>query len=70
MKIKKRSQHHLSKSKEVHLAKEVAGTHQQSPLPFGPSEFDGWVGPGTSQTLPLFLRGLVSLIKRPFSRKK
>ncbi len=70
MKIKKRSQRHLPKSKHIQQAKNMRKAYQVPAPPFGPPEFDGLVGPGTSQSLPLFLRGLVSMIKRLFSRKK
>ncbi|HLZ58868.1 MAG TPA: hypothetical protein VKR06_18150 [Ktedonosporobacter sp.] len=46
---------------------QVVATRQVA-RPLAPSELDAALGPGTSNTFPLFMAGFVTLIKKLFSR--
>ncbi|BCL82514.1 hypothetical protein ccbrp13_49790 [Ktedonobacteria bacterium brp13] len=55
---------HASRGKMIQYRKKSQST------PYAPPELDAMLGYGTSYSFPLFMAGIVSLVKRLFGGKK
>ncbi len=65
--------HSRSRSEHTRSKTNTSGKPQLNPEtqlpPQAPTELDATLGYGTSSSFPLFTRGVVSLVKKLFSRK-
>jgi hypothetical protein len=61
-----------SRSRRRHASRRKMIKYRKKPqsTPYAPPELDAMLGYGTSNSFPLFMAGIVSLVKRLFGGKK
>ena len=62
--------HSRSRRRHASRGKMIQDRKKPQSTPYAPLELDAMLGYGTSYSFPLFMAGIVSLVKRLFGGKK